>query len=127
MSNTTQNDDRRRFRRVTFDASTRIYQGDGSWSTQLLDISLRGILVKRPIGFEAADHDAPFEATIKLENDEHTIIMSLELAHQHGEQLGFKCEYIDLDSITFLKRLIELNLGDHTLLERELAALVHRD
>jgi len=31
---------------------------------------------------------------------------------------------IDVDSMTHLRRLIELNLGDPTLLERELKALV---
>ena len=119
--------ERRRFRRITFDALTRLYQGDLAWDTQLLDISLRGILVKRPDQFEIADASVPFEATIKLEDGEHTIIMSLELAHQGADQLGFKCDYIDLESITYLKRLIELNLGNHESLERELSALLERD
>jgi hypothetical protein len=39
------------------------------------------------------------------------------------ELLGFVCQYIDLDSISHLRRLVELNLGDGSLLERELAAL----
>jgi hypothetical protein len=34
------------------------------------------------------------------------------------------CESIDLDSITHLRRLVELNAGDPALLERELTALV---
>ncbi|MCG8610315.1 MAG: hypothetical protein MI864_07240, partial [Pseudomonadales bacterium] len=33
-------------------------------------------------------------------------------------------KYIDLDSITHLKRLIELNVGDPSLIERELSALI---
>ncbi len=37
----------------------------------------------------------------------------------------FRCEHIDIDSITHLKRLIELNLGDEALLHRELAHLIH--
>jgi len=32
-------------------------------------------------------------------------------------------QHIDLDSISHLRRLVELNLGDEALLERELAAL----
>ncbi len=124
MSDNNLADDRRRFRRVTFDAQTRLYQGDQIWDTQLQDISLRGILVQRPDTFDQADPSAPFEATIKLADSDHTIIMSLELAHQNNGLLGLKCDYIDLESVTYLRRLIELNLGDHTLLERELSALL---
>ena len=38
--------------------------------------------------------------------------------------LGLFCHHIDIDSITHLRRLIELNLGDETLLQRELAELL---
>jgi len=40
---------------------------------------------------------------------------------QHQE---LRCDEIDLDSITALRRLIELNAADPALLERELGALV---
>lgn len=53
--------------------------------------------------------------------------MTVSLAHEKGRQLGFYCEEIDLDSITHLRRLIELNLGSSELLERELSALVQLD
>ena len=42
---------------------------------------------------------------------------------QDGELIGFVCRHIDVDSISHLRRLVELNLGDEALLERELAAL----
>ena len=116
--------ERRRFTRITFDAQTRLYQGDRFWDTQLQDISFRGILVKRPADFNEADESAPFEATIKLIDAEHTIILTLNLAHHGGQSLGFTCGYIDLDSVTYLKRLVELNLGSPELLERELTALI---
>ncbi len=41
---------------------------------------------------------------------------------ENGE-LGLRCEDIDVDSITCLRRLVELNLGEPELLERELSAL----
>ncbi len=119
--------ERRRFTRITFDAQTRLYQGDRFWDTQLQDISFRGILIKRPADFSEADENAPFEATIKLIDAEHTIILTLHLAHQDSESLGFTCGYIDLDSVTYLKRLVELNLGSPELLERELSALLDLD
>jgi len=49
--------------------------------------------------------------------------MSVTLAHVHQDSLGFRCQRIDLDSFLRLKRMIELNLGNTDMLERELEAL----
>src|SRR5690606_39438622 len=45
--------------------------------------------------------------------------------HVTGVQTCALPIYMDLDSISHLKRLIMLNLGDEALAERELAALYH--
>jgi hypothetical protein len=39
--------------------------------------------------------------------------------------MGLQTEHIDLDSISHLRRLIELNVGDADILNRELGELVH--
>jgi hypothetical protein len=49
--------------------------------------------------------------------------MEVVLTRAQPQSLGFVCRHIDLDSISHLRRLVELNLGDEQLLERELAAL----
>ena len=41
-----------------------------------------------------------------------------------GIYFGLICRNLDIDSATHLRRLVELNLGDPKLLERELSALV---
>ncbi|MBC7183294.1 MAG: PilZ domain-containing protein, partial [Marinobacter sp.] len=61
---------------------------------------------------------------IHLNDHEAGIVMAVELRHIEPHRLGFKCQYIDLDSATHLKRLVELNLGDQALLEREFAHLI---
>ncbi|VAX04921.1 hypothetical protein MNBD_GAMMA20-584, partial [hydrothermal vent metagenome] len=43
--------------------------------------------------------------------------------HSENDHIGFRCEHIDLESISHLRRLVELNLGDAKLLDRELSAL----
>ena len=50
------------------------------------------------------------------------VMLALASAEQNDE-LGLRCVDIDLDSITHLRRLVELNLGETELLERELSAL----
>jgi len=40
--------------------------------------------------------------------------------HVAGNNVGFKCEPTDLDSIPELRQLVKLNLGDSKLLEQAL-------
>jgi hypothetical protein len=49
--------------------------------------------------------------------------MTVRWRHSDEGQVGFECEFIDLDSISNLRRLVELNLGDSMLLERQLGSL----
>ena len=45
--------------------------------------------------------------------------------HIEDDHTGYRCEHIDLDSISHLRRLVELNLGDPDILDRELSELSH--
>ncbi len=119
MSDT--NSDRRRFQRIDFDAATELVQGQDRWPVELHDLSLKGLLVHRPANW-SADPTQPFEARIRL-SDDAEVRMKVEMMHAEGELIGFVCRHIDVDSISHLRRLVELNLGDEALLERELAAL----
>ena len=49
--------------------------------------------------------------------------MSLTFSHEENNTLGFKCQHIDIDSMTHLKRLVELNVGSDDILMRELEFL----
>lgn len=113
--------ERRRFHRIAFDAPTEIIQGERSWPVELHDVSLKGLLVKRPDGWNG-DPNQPFSACMQLADDTQ-VLMEVVLTRTQDNLLGFVCRHIDLDSISHLRRLVELNLGDDSLLERELAAL----
>ncbi len=113
--------ERRRFQRIEFDAATELAQGERRWPVELHDLSLKGLLVRRPAGW-SADAGQPFEARVRL-SDDAEVRMEVTMSHEEGELIGFACQHIDLDSIAHLRRLVELNLGDEALLERELAAL----
>lgn len=119
---TEQPSDRRRFRRIAFDAKTTIAQDNWNWPVQLVDVSLKGLLVERPDDWRG-NGKRRFDVDIRLDPHAH-IKMQVKLAHEDHGPLGFVCEHIDLDSISHLRRLIELNLGDPQELERELGALL---
>lgn len=117
--------DRRRFKRIPFDARTELKQGEHTWSATLLDVSLKGLLIEKPAQWQGGAKE-PFIADLYLSN-EAKVEMHVTLAHDNRGQLGFRCDHIDLDSITHLRRVIELNLGDPLELERELAELIPPD
>lgn len=122
QSQKNQSQERRRFSRILFDAHVELAQGDYHWRASLLDISLKGLLLQQKLP-ENINHREPILVKVLL-TDNTTIAMSVMVAHQHHNQLGLSCESIDIDSISHLRRLIELNLGDTDAAERELSELV---
>ncbi|WP_296179105.1 PilZ domain-containing protein [Pseudomonas sp. UBA1879] len=115
-------EDRRRFKRIAFDAKTELTQGAKSWPVHLIDLSLKGLLIERPSPW-LGNPDEPFIVDIHL-NVDIDVQMEVRLTHDDHNHLGFVCEHIGLESVTHLRRLIELNLADHDELERELGALI---
>jgi hypothetical protein len=114
--------ERRRFKRIAFDARTELGQGEFIWPVKLIDLSLKGLLIERPqpwLGNPLEDFfvDIHLSGTVDIE-------MDVRLAHEDHGQLGFECRHISLESIERLRRLIEFNLGDPQELERELGALI---
>jgi hypothetical protein len=112
---------RRAFTRIFFDAESVLMQGEHIWSVQLVDISLKGMLVET----EEADQinpQAPVLAMTHLGGDVQ-IRMQMRVAHREDKRLGLQCESVELESLMHLRRLFELNVGDSSLLERELSAL----
>lgn len=110
------------FSRVFFDAPCQIRRGEQCWRSQVLDISLRGALLREPPGFEG-EADDYFDLIIELGDGAVTINMEAALRHRGDQCLGFECMTLDLDSATHLRRLIELNLGDEAELHREIGRL----
>ena len=122
QSKPTSASERRKFSRILFDAHVELAQGDFHWRATLLDISLKGLLLQQPLPEEVSISEP---ALVKiLLSDNTTIAMSVTVAHQHHQQTGLVCSSIDIDSVSHLRRLIELNLGDATAAERELSELI---
>jgi c-di-GMP-binding flagellar brake protein YcgR len=113
--------DRRRFHRIIFDASATVESSSGTYQTALIDISLKGALAKIPEGWSPQLGE---RVTLKvILDDGETITMLTSCAHMENDQLGLLCKEIDMISISLLRRLVELNIGDDILLQRDLEAL----
>ncbi len=118
---TREKDERRNFHRILFDAPVTVIYNTRRFHSKLIDISLNGALLEAAEGFNGKTGDTVL-LKIKL-GDEISIDMEAQLAHREENHLGMRCRHIDMESIGHLRRLVELNLGDTALLERELSAL----
>ena len=118
--------DKRRFTRVPFVARVTLDVFPETHACELVDISLKGALVERSQPWTVA-HGTPCTLTVLLAGDGEAIRMKGAVAHVESGRLGLRCADIDLDSVTSLRRIIELNLGDEAALHREIQAMVRRD
>ena len=115
----------RRFSRISFPGRASLSTLGHHYDTELLDISLNGALVRCPAAWPQESTSVTLH--LPLAEAEATIVMEATVVHHNEQQLGLHCEAIDLDSISHLKRLVQLNLADDALLERELSELTSAD
>ena len=119
--------EQRHFSRIPFDAQVTLLgsQNGQQWKLQLMDISLKGALLERPKDWNGEQGDQ-FHLDMRLDGAESDVKLTMDavVAHIEDDRIGFQCVNMDLDTATHLHRLVELNLGDESLLERELAELV---
>ena len=115
---------RRQFSRVLFSTDAQVIFNDHQYPCKLLDVSLHGALITKCDAFISNTNSNAILRFI-LPQSEIEIKMEVVVCHIESDHIGLKCHHIDIDSITYLKRLIELNLADDELLHRELAMLIH--
>ena len=116
-------EEKRVFQRIFFKSAVEITTPDQSFSTELIDLSLNGALIQLPSDWvPVMNQDVKLE--IHLSDGETTISMEATITHIEEHQVGLKRNHIDMESISHLRRLVELNLGDDELLHRELEHLI---
>ncbi len=113
---------RRHFSRIPFHTEVRLHLPDGVHTVHLLDLALKGALVEALEAFPVALGDV-CSLVLPLNQEGEKILMKGVVAHLDGARIGLECQHIDVDSLTSLRRLVELNLGDASLMDRELAHL----
>ncbi|WP_348733418.1 PilZ domain-containing protein [Rheinheimera texasensis] len=114
--------DHRKFSRILYNnQATLRFQGQ-NFFTQVLDLSLKGALVQRPTDFQGLVGEQA-QLQFQLDQSELVLEMDVSIAHLHDATIGLRCERIDIESASHLRRLLELNLGDAEMLSRELSEL----
>jgi hypothetical protein len=113
--------DNRNFHRILYKANAMLSCEEKTWPCEVSDLSLKGCLLHFDLPW-AEDMEKIYTLTLHL-SEQSKIKMELSIAHVVADNAGFKCVHIDIDSVSELRRLVELNLGDSKLLKRDLQAL----
>jgi hypothetical protein len=117
-------DNRRQFTRILFSIKAALQVEDESYPVSIHDISLNGALVSTVNSKHSLKGRLGTLSFLLNEQIPDTeVMMHIAVVHEGEHEIGLQCNAIDIDSITHLRRLVELNLGDESQLNRELAQL----
>jgi hypothetical protein len=114
----------RRFTRIPFHVPAYLELNGERLPCSLVNVSLKGALVELSAGVAPAqgstcavtiDLDPAAGARIRMDGD---------VAHQRGNLIGVRCDELDLESVQHLRRILEFNVGDESVVLRELGELV---
>lgn len=114
-------DEKRHYQRIAFDAEVVMEHEGASWVSQLIDISLKGLLVVFPNDIEiklGQVYDMEFRLGVDA-----VIQMRVKVMHFEDHLVGLEWSDIDLESLTHLRRLLELNMSSAEEMHRELSEL----
>lgn len=119
-------EEHRHFTRIPFTASAIVINSRTGHKTmaKLIDISFKGVLIRMPEDWQGTNGEH-YTVHLQLAGEDIQINLAVIEVHSENNHVGFKTSHMDLDTATHLRRLVELNLGDESLLERELAELIH--
>ena len=115
-------EDKRRFTRIVFSAPAILSIDDKRYETTLVDVSLKGALVARIEGL-ADNKLSACKLTFNLIGSDVEVALEGHIAHVEESYYGITCDKIDIQSVSHLKRLVELNVGNAELLDRNLDSL----
>lgn len=111
----------RRFRRIPFEAEATLSSGQEAWSVELLDIAMKGAMI-------GTDKTLPlilgteFGLSITLPGTPISLDFLAILVHCEENHYGFRFISENLETLTHLRKLIELNTGDAEATRSELSA-----
>ncbi len=112
----------RQFSRIPFAAQVLLHVHDRTLRVHLVDLAFKGALVRTD-----APHALVLQEECRLElplaDGGEGVLMEGNIVHLDAQHIGLACQSIDITSLTRLRRLIELNTGDTTLMQRELLQL----
>ncbi|WP_028867128.1 PilZ domain-containing protein [Psychromonas arctica] len=119
--------ERRKFSRINFQCHCSLIFDQEiathDFDASLVDISFNGALVA--VNAFAPDlNQQQVQVILALEGSDVQLLLNGTVSHQQDQLLGIHFTKTELETMSHLKRLIELNLGNHDEMHREFEQLI---
>jgi len=111
----------RHFRRIPFEAEVTVTSCQDVWTGELLDVAMKGAMVGTGTSLPLSLGDN-CRLSIFLPGAPISLDFETELVHSEEGCYGFKFVSENLETLTHLRKLIELNTGDAEATRSELSA-----
>ncbi|SDH27547.1 PilZ domain-containing protein [Vibrio xiamenensis] len=115
--------ERRQFSRIVYHAIATLEQGSKQCFGQVKDISLHGLLLSVDDPNVQFSDEHLIDVFFTLPGSEIELTMSTQIVDQSGAMLRMRIDHIDIESLSHLKRLVQLNVGNDELLNRNIEHL----
>ena len=114
---------KRRFSRIRVDEQCLLEYGGRSFTGRLLDISLHGALIefRDDVRFHKGGR---WSLALSLGNPDFVMRFGAEVVHESAGKVGVRFFEADLNTLFYLRNLLEKRIGDHRMLGRELDRLL---
>ena len=116
--------ERRRFPRIVLERAATLSVDGQTIDCVLMDISLKGALLSFDVDWQPEIGKRIDLLVLLSPNAAACIRVTAEIAHLGDRRIGAHIYSMDIESGENLRRLVEVNLGDATLLGRELSAMI---
>ncbi|EJB1756921.1 TPA: PilZ domain-containing protein [Vibrio parahaemolyticus] len=111
--------EKRRFSRIIYQAPAQLEQRDLRLNATIQDLSLHGVLLQAG-GLDTLNPALLVDVGFSFHQSEQEITLTAQIVDVAQDQIRLKITNIGIESISQLKRFIELNVGNNELLNREL-------
>ena len=120
--------ERRKFSRIDFSGKCTLQTGITELSekqdVKLIDVSLKGALFTLPAHWEE-ESDKAVTLSFHLHGSDIILVIGGIICHQTSDLLGMRFLSLSIESISHLKRLVQLNIADEELLFREMSQIIN--
>ena len=112
--------DKRHFTRVSFKAHAVLDFHSNRCKGEVVDISLKGVLIKPEETLQIQKGDL-CRVIVDLPESELHLNGQAQVIHLHNGNVGLKFLSVDVETITHLRKLMGLNIGDQDKVTDELS------
>ncbi len=120
-------DNKRKFSRIDFITAAQVAINEELYDCEIVNLSLQGALLKLPKDHPLIALDSRCKVIFMIDGSSLVPQFVARVMHTCDHKIGLKFIEEDIESLAYLRRLLEFNLGDAETVSNELEALIEKN